>query len=305
MASNAKNLAELLNQDSTVAVGDIADGSITTAKLATPVTLVGANTLTLRNDTSVDANEPKLIFDNDTFAGANYANITTGNGGLLMKIESPSTSTFQNRHQILMNAGGGDDIQFNSSTNNGSSYTTQMKIEAGDVTIGNGNLVIGTSGKGIDFSATSNSSGSMANELFSDYEEGTFTPTFNTTGGGESFTYTTQLGYYLKVGAFVWVSMAVGWSNRSGGSGQLRLGNLPFAPAGGSRRALAGMPYSDCWTGLSNAYNIQPHSNLPSAANGTYFWYTNGQGNIASYIQSADLSSSGNLQTVLGYESSA
>ena len=34
MASNAKNLAELLNQDTTVAVGDIADGSVTTAKLA-------------------------------------------------------------------------------------------------------------------------------------------------------------------------------------------------------------------------------------------------------------------------------
>ena len=34
MASNAKNLAELLNTDSTVAAGDIADGSITTAKIA-------------------------------------------------------------------------------------------------------------------------------------------------------------------------------------------------------------------------------------------------------------------------------
>ena len=34
MASNAKNLAELLNKETTVAVGDIADGSITTAKLA-------------------------------------------------------------------------------------------------------------------------------------------------------------------------------------------------------------------------------------------------------------------------------
>ena len=33
MATNAKNLAELLNTDST-AVGDVADGSITTAKLA-------------------------------------------------------------------------------------------------------------------------------------------------------------------------------------------------------------------------------------------------------------------------------
>ena len=34
MPSNAKNLSELLNTDSTVAVGDIADGSVTTAKLA-------------------------------------------------------------------------------------------------------------------------------------------------------------------------------------------------------------------------------------------------------------------------------
>ena len=34
MASNAKNLAELLNTDTTIAVADVADGSITTAKLA-------------------------------------------------------------------------------------------------------------------------------------------------------------------------------------------------------------------------------------------------------------------------------
>ena len=34
MASNAKNLAELLNNESTIAVADVADGSIATAKLA-------------------------------------------------------------------------------------------------------------------------------------------------------------------------------------------------------------------------------------------------------------------------------
>jgi len=34
MPSNAKNLSELLNNESTIAVGDVADGSITTAKLA-------------------------------------------------------------------------------------------------------------------------------------------------------------------------------------------------------------------------------------------------------------------------------
>ena len=32
MASNAKNIAELLNTDTTVKVGDLEDGSVTTAK---------------------------------------------------------------------------------------------------------------------------------------------------------------------------------------------------------------------------------------------------------------------------------
>ena len=46
----------------------------------------------------------------------------------------------------------------------------------GHLGINDGNLVIGTSGHGIDFSATSDSGGSMSNELLDDYEEGTFTP---------------------------------------------------------------------------------------------------------------------------------
>jgi hypothetical protein len=45
----------------------------------------------------------------------------------------------------------------------------------GDVKLNTGNLVIGTSGKGIDFSVTSQAGG-MTSELLADYEEGTFTP---------------------------------------------------------------------------------------------------------------------------------
>jgi hypothetical protein len=47
---------------------------------------------------------------------------------------------------------------------------------AGAVQVANGNLVFSTAGTGIDFSATSNSSGTMTSELLSDYEEGTWTP---------------------------------------------------------------------------------------------------------------------------------
>jgi len=51
----------------------------------------------------------------------------------------------------------------------------------GNVTILNGNLVIGTSGKGIDFSATANTPfpvyATTESELFDDYEEGSWIPT--------------------------------------------------------------------------------------------------------------------------------
>jgi hypothetical protein len=94
--------------------------------------LVGANTLTLRNDTGTDADEPKLTFDNDTFAGANYGNIRTGNGGLQLILESPSTSTFQNRQRILFNSGGSDELSFDLSTDNGSSFTNYFKLDGGN-----------------------------------------------------------------------------------------------------------------------------------------------------------------------------
>ena len=67
----------------------------------------------------------------------------------------------------------------------------------GDQTLSTGNLVIGTAGKGIDFSASPNPGG-MTSELLSDYEEGTWTPSL----GGDT-TYTLRIGTYTKVGRVV------------------------------------------------------------------------------------------------------
>ena len=67
------------------------------------------------------------------------------------------------------------------------------------------NLVIGTSGKGIDFSATS---GTGTSELLADYEEGTWTPVLNSfTLGGDSTT--TLSGTYTKIGRAVYVSALI------------------------------------------------------------------------------------------------
>ena len=81
----------------------------------------------------------------------------------------------------------------------------------GNFHITNGNLKV-ASGNGIDFSATSNSGGSMTSELLDDYEEGTFTPVLNshsninnTSASGNS-NYNGS-GTYTKVGRLVTVNV--------------------------------------------------------------------------------------------------
>jgi hypothetical protein len=74
-----------------------------------------------------------------------------------------------------------------------------VKIDsAQNVTVFAGNLVIGTSGKGIDFSATP---GTGTSELLADYEEGTWTPT---DGSGAGLTFTVAAAAYTKIGRMVY-----------------------------------------------------------------------------------------------------
>jgi hypothetical protein len=95
------------------------------------------------------------------------------------------------------------------------------------LTLDIGNLIIGTSGNGIDFSATP---GTGTSELFNDYEEGTWTPVL--TGGTTNPTYTVSAsetgGRYTKIGNIVYFSFEVRWSAVSGGSGDVIITGLPF-----------------------------------------------------------------------------
>jgi hypothetical protein len=74
----------------------------------------------------------------------------------------------------------------------------------GDVTLSNGNLVIGTSGKGVDFSVTGQGTGTMTSELLADYEEGTWTP--NQGGALTVVGAFSSSGKYTKIGSLVYVS---------------------------------------------------------------------------------------------------
>ena len=95
----------------------------------------------------------------------------------------------------------------------------------GNVTLSTGNLVIGTSGKGIDFSATP---GTGTSELLADYEEGTWTPSL-VPGTSGSITLDTASAKYTKVGREVTVTGICEVLSVSSPVGTLLLQGLPFA----------------------------------------------------------------------------
>tara|TARA_S200000501_G_scaffold204743_1_gene192464 strand:+ start:49 stop:1254 length:1206 start_codon:yes stop_codon:yes gene_type:complete len=105
----------------------------------------------------------------------------------------------------------------------------------------NEGMTLGTSGlrwgnvytNGVNFAHTSDASG-MSNELLDDYEEGSWTPDLQNTGGSSlPAGYSWRTGKYTKIGNVVNCSFALGLNGGSiTSSSQVRLGGLPFAIAG-------------------------------------------------------------------------
>ena len=91
------------------------------------------------------------------------------------------------------------------------------------------NIVMGN-GYGIDFSATADSSGTMSNELFDDYEEGTFSCTLTGSSSNPSYTTSSNNGHYVRVGNLVslyFLMVVNGVSSQ--GSGNWQVEGIPFS----------------------------------------------------------------------------
>lgn len=107
-----------------------------------------------------------------------------------------------------------------------------FSIRSGDQTIIGGNLIIGTAGKGIDFSADPSAAG-MTSELLDDYEEGTWTATLHDSGTAGNASATTITGYYTKIGRIVNATLG-GWNNidtTGMTAGSSLFFSLPFTPS--------------------------------------------------------------------------
>ena len=97
---------------------------------------------------------------------------------------------------------------------------------SGDQTINNGDLVIGTAGDGIDFTANTPAAG-MTSQLLDWYEEGTWTPT---DASGASLTLTVTSARYTRIGRQVTAQFDITYPNTANTSTQL-ISGLPFTPA--------------------------------------------------------------------------
>ena len=125
-----------------------------------------------------------------------------------------------------------------------------------------------------------------------DYEEGTWTPEIKGTTGAGTASYSSQVGKYLKIGNWVYLTWVLGWSSGSAG-GEMRTTGFPFTPA------------TDC-TGMGSVMfnNVSIHSNVSNIATyigpGNDYCYFYTSRSSSSWI-TVNYSSSGNLIANVSY----
>jgi len=170
-----------------------------------------------------------------------------------------------------------------------SNLGTVMSVSAGgDVDLGLGNLVIGTSGKGIDFSATSDGSGTSTSELLDDYEEGAWS------GNVVTGTATVANETYTKIGRSVTVTGNIYSFSDSTTAIEIIVTGLPYVVNSSSLGAIGGrgIPLSKGYAAIgtngqsqfkimeqsnTTAYTFMKHSALIYASSSStkmYFSFT-------------------------------
>jgi len=178
---------------------------------------------------------------NNPAGDANVLELSTSNSSGKINLGRTLSSTLNTTSYIEWTEPGSQgtgELRFGTSAGS-NSPTERLRITSdGNVKVNDGNLVIGTAGHGIDFSATSDGSGTDSSELFDDYEEGTFTPrlggsnigTYNITGGGS----------YTKIGRHVYIQIRFNNQDLDNNAADwVRIDGLPYTPAAGGESPTA------------------------------------------------------------------
>ena len=249
-----------------------------------------------QNDVAIVNSAGEFIVKNG-FA-SNVSNLTER-----LRINSAGTSVFTTTSRVATFTGNGIEVNFSAGSNvfigtqsgsegkigtvnsapmsiyAGNSYTNRAELATnGDFTLHNGNFVV-TSGHGINFSAHGNASG-MSSELLDDYEEGTWTVTLSSSGGGLAYTVANSTGYYTKIGDVVhawWYSGVINISNN--GVGSARITGLPFTSANLSQN------YGVVSTTHNTAFTPATDSGYVSTNSGTIIFQPTGSTISSNWLQ--------------------
>ena len=168
-----------------------------------------AGTLEYSNNLTFDGSKLTVTGQAEVSSDLDIASDIRHIGDTDTKIRFPAADT------VTVQTGGNERLRIDSS---------------GNTTLNTGNLVIGTAGKGIDFSAQTASSATGAttgDELLDHYEEGSWTPAF-ASNQGQTPTHATQVGQYTRIGNLVTVQFYCSWTACTNMGTQARIGGLPF-----------------------------------------------------------------------------
>ena len=157
---------------------------------------------------------------------------------------------------------------------------------SGDVTVTNGNLVIGTHGKGIDFSANTDDYGTPASgaEVLDDYEEGTWTPVIAASSPSGSPVNTVTWANYQKIGNTVHINALVAYT-KSSSTGTIGISGLPFTTPAISQVLVnilqtAGLASNTTWCTISPSSTIGDFFTQPQSTAGSSQLTTTSLGSV-------------------------
>jgi len=173
-----------------------------------------------------------------------------------MKWAAASGTTINNNADNRVITGSGTANTLNGEAN--------LTFDGTDLTVGAGNVIIGTAGKGIDFSAqTATSTGTAVSEVLDHYEEGTWTPILRTHAHNTA-TQSIQVGRYTRIGDTVFFQCAISSSDISGltGSDGAYVYGLPFTTTSATNQE--GNVYSGNGYSLAITAGSSVSGNIPT-----------------------------------------
>jgi len=293
--SLARNLSKFKPSSSgLVETADIADDAVTAGKIEHNPAIVG----------NIEPTGSVRVADSQYFQAGNSYDLQMYHDGSNSYIEDQGTGDLilkgtavrlRTDNLVVSNTANNEDMitaaadgAVNLRHNNVSCLTTTSD---GGITVNGGNIVIGTSGKGIDFSATGNVSGT-GGETLDDFEEGSFDVAVATGGGSITINSSYNTLSYTKIGHLVIVSGGIRISSVSSPSGAFALTSVPFTPKTTSEdthHAMVSVLHDSC-TGLGDSDTVMVGQVLPG--NSAIYIYTqeaNGVADPANHFQSGSL----------------